>query len=94
MKNLSIYLSLILMVVSIQTAFAAQALPFADQAEFYSVPESDIETFIVYPKQDVAKFEIYSEKHSQQAITEIMHSVGASIHNDAKKADNKVTSSI
>jgi hypothetical protein len=88
MKNLSISLSLILMAVSIQTAFATQVSAFTEQAEYYSVPQSDIETFFVYAKQEVAGFEIYSEKHSQKAIAEIMNGVVANIRNDAKRNDS------
>jgi hypothetical protein len=86
MKNLTISLSLILMLAAGQTALA-------DVAETASYTESGIETIVVTATPEVANFEIYSEKHSEQALEEMMDFVSANINSDNAKEARSVSTS-
>jgi len=82
MKNVSISLSLILMLATGQNALA-------ELSEIPSHPESNIEKIIVVATPEVANFEIYSEKHSERAIGQMMSFMVASLDSDdAKNAVN------
>jgi hypothetical protein len=88
MKNLTISLSLILMLTAGQTALA-------DMAETASHPESGIETIVVTAMPEVANFEIYSEKHSVQALEKMMNYVIADLNNEnAEEARSASTNNL
>ncbi len=79
MKNLSISLALISMLIGSQSAFA-------ELAETPSSPTSGIEHIIVIGKLEEANFEIFSEENSQNAMKEIMNVVVASLNDDEKES--------
>lgn len=62
---------------------AASQSAFANIANTSSYPETNIETIVVTATPEVANFEIYSDKHSQQAIKQVMNYVTSDLNSDS-----------
>lgn len=77
MKNLTIKLSLLLLLASSPSAFA-------EVLETPSNKRANIETIVVMATPEVASFEIYSERHIKHAMNKIMSIVATRVDNNAK----------
>ncbi len=80
MKNLTIKLSLLLLLASSPSAFA-------EVLEAPSSKRANIETIVVMATPEIAGFEIYSERHIKQAMNKIMSIVATRVDNN-EKANN------
>ena len=81
MKNLSISLAFISLLATSQASFA-------ELSEIPPHAETAIETVVVLAAPEVAHFEIFSEKHSIQAMEDMMNIVAANIETSTQGEDN------
>jgi hypothetical protein len=84
MKNLSISLSLISILLTGQAAHA-------DMSETPSHQKANIETIVVTAMPEVANFEIYSEQHSKKALQRAMNLLALNLISDTVEQQSKPT---